>query len=264
MIRAMGRPRRAYVDVEDRQVHVRTLGEGRPLLLVHQNAHSSSMWELLMPELAPRGYRTVALDLPGYGLSDPFPGEPSLADYGRCVCAVADGLGIDGFDVLGTHLGASLALELAVEHPERVGRAIGYGLFLPGGRHEAAVTGAAPPVYDPDGAEVARQWEIRWALGANAEMAVRSLAANLEAGTRRHLGLLAMKNADPVRLLERLQRPYLAISSRLDSFFEESQRAADLSPHVTFLDAGENGLFFAEANPALYARYVDEFLSGAR
>lgn len=95
-------------------------------------------------------------------------------------------------------------------------------------------------------------------------MAVRSLAANLEAGMRRHLGLLAMKHTDHVRLLERLGRPYLAISSRLDSFYEESQRAAELSPHVTFLDAGENGLFFAEANPALYARYVDEFLTGAR
>jgi pimeloyl-ACP methyl ester carboxylesterase len=163
--------------------------------------------------------------------------------------------------VLGQHLGASLALELAVQQPERVGRAIGYGLFLPGGRWEAAVTGAAPPVYDRDGAEVVRQWEIRFALGGTTEMAVRSLAANLEAGMGRHLGLLAMKHSDHVRLLERLERPYLAISSPLDSFYEESQRAASLSPHVTFLDAGQNGLFFAEADPALYARYVDEFLT---
>jgi pimeloyl-ACP methyl ester carboxylesterase len=255
----MKRPRRTYLDVDDLQVHVRTLGEGRPLLLVHQNAHSSAMWELLMPELAARGYRAIALDLPGYGLSDPLGGEPSLADYARVACAALDQLGVDGFDVLGQHLGASLALKLAVERPERVGRTIGYGLFLPGGRWEAAVTGAGPPLYDRAGAEVARQWEIRWALGGDAEMAVRSLAANFEAGMRRHLGLLAMKHEDHERLLEQLERPYLVISSPLDSFYEESQRAAELSPHVTFLDAGDNGLFFAESDPALYASYIDDF-----
>jgi hypothetical protein len=92
-------------------------------------------------------------------------------------------------------------------------------------------------------------------------MAVRSLAANFEAGMRRHLGLLAMKREDHVRLLERLERPYLAISGPLDSFYEETRRSAEISPRVTFLDAGENGLFFGEENPELYARHVDEFLA---
>ena len=259
----MTRPRREYHDVDGLQVHVRTAGEGRPLLLVHQNAYSSAMWERLMPELAARGYRAIALDLPGYGMSDALAGEPSLAAYGAVACAVLDQLGVDGFDVLGQHLGASLGLALAVERPARVGRAIGYGLFLPGGRWEAAVTGAAPPVYDREGAEVARQWEIRFALGGDAEMAVRSLAANLEAGMGRHLGLLAMKHTDHVRLLERLERPYLAMSSPLDSFYEESRRAAEISPFVEFLDTGSHGLFFAESDPALYASYVDAFLGSA-
>jgi pimeloyl-ACP methyl ester carboxylesterase len=256
----MTKPRRAYLDVDGRQVHLRTLGEGRPLLLLHQNAYSSLMWELMLPELAARGYQGIAVDLPGYGMSDPLPGEPTLADYGAVALAVLDALGAGGFDVLGQHLGASLALELAVDHGDRVGRAIGYGLFLPGGKWEAAVTAAAPPVYDRDGAEVAKQWEIRFALGGDARMAVRSLAANLEAGMRRHLGLLAMKREDHEALLRRLERPYLALSSPLDSFYEESRRAATLSRHVTFRDTGENGLFFPESNPALYASYVDEFL----
>jgi pimeloyl-ACP methyl ester carboxylesterase len=260
----MTQPRRSYHDVDELQIHLRTCGQGRPLLLIHQNAYSSAMWERLMPELADRGYRTIAFDLPGYGLSDPFPQEPSLGDYARVACALLDQVGVEAFAVLGQHLGASLALKLAVEHPERVTGAIGYGLFLPGGRYEDAVIAAAPPVYDREGGEVMRQWEGRFALGGDAEMAVRSLAANLEAGTRRHLGLLAMKHEDHERLLERLERPYLAISSPLDTFFEESQRAAQLSPYVTFLDAQANGLFFGEANPALYARQVDEFLRSAR
>lgn len=258
--------RRAYIDQGDRQLHFRLLGEGRPMLLIHHNAYSSALWDAVMPELAARGYRTIAPDLPGYGLSDPFPEKPSLSDYAGSMLALLDALGEEEFDVTGQHLGASIALRLAIDRPERLGRAIGFGLFLPGGRFEAAVTAAAPPVYDQEGAEVQRQWSIRWQLGGprfTADIAVRSLAANLECGERRHLGLLAMRDEDHEALVRRLERPFLAISSSRDSFYEESQRAAQLSRHVTFLDVGdENGIFMAEENPSLYARIVDESLRG--
>jgi pimeloyl-ACP methyl ester carboxylesterase len=260
----MGRVQRAYVDQGDRQLHVRTAGEGRALLLVHQNAHSSSMWEALMPELAANGRRAIALDLPGYGLSDPFPVPPSLRDYASSALSLLDVLGVGEFDVLGQHLGASVGLRLAVDVPARVGGGIGFGIFLPGGRFESAVTAAAPPVYDRAGAEVMRQWEIRWQLGGakfTPEMAVRSVAANLEAGERRHLGLLAMKDSDHEAMVRDLTRPFLGISSHRDSFFEETQHAAALNSHVSFRDVGEEGLFFAEENPREYARIVEDFLS---
>jgi pimeloyl-ACP methyl ester carboxylesterase len=260
----MGHIKRAYVDQGDRQLHLRTVGEGRALLLVHQNAHSSTMWEALMPELAANGRRAIALDLPGYGLSDPFPAPPSLRGYANCALSMLDALGVGGFDVLGQHLGASLGLQLVLDAPERVGAGIGFGIFLPGGRFESAVTAAAPPVYDRAGAEVMRQWNIRWQLGGanfTAEMAVRSVAANLEAGERRHLGLLAMKDSDHEAMVRDLTRPFLGISSHRDSFYEETQRAAALNSHVSFRDVGDEGLFFAEENPREYARIVEDFLS---
>lgn len=80
----MSHIQRAYVDQGDRQLHLRTAGEGRALLLVHQNAHSSTMWEARMPEVAANGRRAIALDLPGHGLSDPFPAPPSLRGYANC------------------------------------------------------------------------------------------------------------------------------------------------------------------------------------
>jgi pimeloyl-ACP methyl ester carboxylesterase len=255
--------RRSYVDVGSGQVHVRSLGDGRPLLLVHQNAYSSEMWVGLMPELAACGHRAIAIDLPGYGLSDPWPVRPSLHGYARLAVDVLDALGVGGFDVLGQHLGASVALRLAVDVPQRVGAGIGFGVFLPGGRYESAVTAASPPVYDLEGEEVMRQWRIRWQLGADrftAEMAVRSLAANLQAGQRRHLGLLAMNDEDHEVLLRALTRPYLAISSERDSFYAESQRAATISPHVRFIDAGDEGLFWPDEDPSGYARVIAGFL----
>jgi pimeloyl-ACP methyl ester carboxylesterase len=267
-VSASPRPHRAYIDCAGRQIHFCTLGEGRPLLLVHQNAYSGEMWTALMPHLVARGYRTIAPDLPGYGCSDALTGEPSLNDYVASTIAVLDELRVDEFDVVGQHLGAWVALRAAVEHPDRVGSAIGYGLYLPGGPRESFITAAAPPVYDREGTTLVRHWEARWQFGGpafTAAMAVRSLAADLQAGERRHLGLLAMRDEDHAVTLQALRRPYLAISSPRDTFYEESQRAARLSEHVTFFDAGEsNSVSFADENPGRYAQIIDEFLRGER
>ena len=43
--------RRAYVDLDHGQVHYRTAGTGRPLVLLHQTASSSVMYERLAPHL---------------------------------------------------------------------------------------------------------------------------------------------------------------------------------------------------------------------
>ena len=60
------------VRLADPAVAVRVLeaGEGPPLVLVHGSGMSASTWAPLMPWL--RTYRLIALDLPGFGLSDPF------------------------------------------------------------------------------------------------------------------------------------------------------------------------------------------------
>lgn len=64
----------------------------------------------------------VAINRPGYGLSDPAESDHvSVADD---VVAVADALGIERFAVLGMSLGGPYALACAVRHPERV-RAVG-------------------------------------------------------------------------------------------------------------------------------------------
>jgi len=51
-------------------VRVLEAGDGPPLLLVHGSGMSGSTWAPLLPHLA--GYRLIAFDLPGFGLSDAF------------------------------------------------------------------------------------------------------------------------------------------------------------------------------------------------
>lgn len=96
----------------------------RPLLLIHGWGASVYMWRDWFTPLAAAGFRPVAVDLPSHGLSD-APAEDAgyrverLADAVR---AVIDALGLESPDVVAQSMGGTIALELALEDPSRVGR----------------------------------------------------------------------------------------------------------------------------------------------
>ncbi len=67
-------PRQDYVDGPWGQIHVRVDGpaaSGAPtVFLIHQVVWSSAQFKNAQPQLAALGVRSIAVDLPGYGLSD--------------------------------------------------------------------------------------------------------------------------------------------------------------------------------------------------
>jgi len=91
-------------------------GSGKPLLLVHgiSNLHN---WDLVVPALAAQ--RTViAVDLPGFGDSPPLAGEVTVATLTDAVEEFIAEEGLTGVDVVGSSMGARMALEMARrEHP---------------------------------------------------------------------------------------------------------------------------------------------------
>jgi pimeloyl-ACP methyl ester carboxylesterase len=103
-------------------------GEGeRPIVLVHGLLMNRRMFERLGPALARRGNRVICVDLLGHGRSD----QPddlrlySMPLFAAQIVALLDHLGLERAVVGGTSLGANVALELAVRHPDRV-----EGLFI--------------------------------------------------------------------------------------------------------------------------------------
>lgn len=110
--------KKAYVDVEHGQLHYREEGAGAPLVLLHKTPSSSIQFERAMPALGER-FRTIALDTPGFGNSDPLPRQPLMADYGQVVLQFLDALGLEQVDLLGHHTGASIAIEAATQQPKR-------------------------------------------------------------------------------------------------------------------------------------------------
>lgn len=111
------------------RIHVRRTRpagrESRPLLLVHGNCSSSAFFQRLLEEL-PDGVDGVAPDLRGFGETEPLPIDATrgMRDFSDDVAALLDALGIERADVVAHSAGAGVVMQLAVDHPDRVGRMV--------------------------------------------------------------------------------------------------------------------------------------------
>ena len=107
------------VGLADPPLAVRVLesGDGPPLLLVHGSGMAASTWAPLMARLP--GRRLLAVDLPGFGLSDPLDyGGRSLREHAVAqLTSLLDALGLERVPIVGTSLGAMWALCLALWTP---------------------------------------------------------------------------------------------------------------------------------------------------
>ncbi len=94
----------------------------RPLILLHGLLLSQEMHRPLARALAAKGNRVLTLDLLGHGASErpPEMWRYSMATYGRQVVGLMDHLGIERAAVMGTSLGANVALEVAAGAPDRL------------------------------------------------------------------------------------------------------------------------------------------------
>lgn len=91
-----------------------------PLLLSHGNASSARFFEELMAALPE--YHIVAPDHRGYGASEARRADATrgLRDYSDDLEALVRALGWDRFYLLGWSLGGNIAMQYAIDHPERI------------------------------------------------------------------------------------------------------------------------------------------------
>ena len=105
---------RAYIDGPQGQIHYQVFGKGIPLILCHQAPTCSVQFQEVLQPLADRGFRAVAIDNPGFGMSDGPSAPPSIEhDYLNATMAVMDALQIERAHIVGHHTGSMLAVEAA-------------------------------------------------------------------------------------------------------------------------------------------------------
>jgi len=95
-------------------------GDGPPLLFIHGLGGIWQNWLLNIPAFMGT-HRCVAIDLPGFGLSEK-PDECSIPGFARTVDEVCRVLEIDEPVVIGNSMGGFVGAELAVSFPTRVSK----------------------------------------------------------------------------------------------------------------------------------------------
>jgi pimeloyl-ACP methyl ester carboxylesterase len=96
-------------------------GSGPTVLLLHATLHDRHDFDPIVEALA-RRYRTIAVDWPGHGDSDPIDAaiEPSAPLFADVLEDVVDGLGLSRAALIGNSVGGFAAARLAINRPELV------------------------------------------------------------------------------------------------------------------------------------------------
>lgn len=118
-----------FVDVPGGRLFVVSDGEGPPIVLLHASIADHRAWDALVPGLVAAGYRAVRFDLRAFGRSTTDDVEfSSRAD----LVAVLDAMGIRRAVLVGNSRGGQIALDSAIEYPERVLAIVGVAAALGG------------------------------------------------------------------------------------------------------------------------------------
>jgi pimeloyl-ACP methyl ester carboxylesterase len=107
-------------------LHYETIGRGQPIILLHGWINSWDVWRDAMIALGTSGrYRVYALDFWGFGDSAKGQGSANeltfrIASYVEMVRQFMDTLGILEAPIFGHSMGGTVALQMALENPDRV------------------------------------------------------------------------------------------------------------------------------------------------
>jgi pimeloyl-ACP methyl ester carboxylesterase len=118
-----------YVDVPGGRLFVVDEGDGPPVVLLHAGIVDLRSWDEVVPFLVDRGHRVVRYDARAWGRST----TEDVAYSNRAdLVAVLDALEIGRAALVGNSRGGQIAVDTAIEHPDRVVAVVGVGAGVGG------------------------------------------------------------------------------------------------------------------------------------
>ena len=117
------------VDVPGGRLHVVDEGHGPPLVLIHASVADLRSWDDVVPHLTRASHRVIRYDIRGLGQSTT---EAVEFSHQADLLAVLDASRVGSAVLVGNSKGGSIAIDTAIESPERVVAVIGVAVGLGG------------------------------------------------------------------------------------------------------------------------------------
>ncbi len=113
-------PESIFLDIDGQKVHLRLVGEGEPVFLIHGSFSSLHTWDVWQKEMSPY-FLTISIDLPGHGLTGPSEEKRySVKDYSILIQKITDKLDLESFHLAGNSMGGAVAMQVASDNPSMV------------------------------------------------------------------------------------------------------------------------------------------------
>lgn len=137
-----------FVQLSAHRIHYHEAGTGHPVILIHGSGAGATGWTNFSPNIAElaKNYRVIALDLPGWGKSDPHDPTttPTVPVSAAAIREMMDKLGLEKAALVGNSLGGMIALKFAEDYNDRMSHMITMGsgivalptMFAPAGLSE--------------------------------------------------------------------------------------------------------------------------------
>jgi pimeloyl-ACP methyl ester carboxylesterase len=235
-----------HAKVNGISLYYAVVGHGPPVVLLHGGLANSDYWGNQVKALAPH-HMVILMDSRGHGRStrDTRPyGYDLMADD---VVGLLDTLHVARADIVGWSDGAILGLDLAMRHPDRVGRIFAFAAntvtsgvqdgveknptfarYIERAGHEYAKLSATPKDYEAFVAQISKMWETEpnwtdaqlrsikapvWVVDGDHDEAIKRAHTEYIAATIPGAGLLILPNVSHFAFL---QDPALFNAALLD------------------------------------------------
>jgi pimeloyl-ACP methyl ester carboxylesterase len=134
-------------------------GRGAPLLLLHGGAGSGAQFSKQIPDFEKRRLLIVP-DCPEQGRTEGRDGPLTYHQMAEDMIALLDQLKLGRVDVMGWSDGGNIGLDMAMHHPERVGRLVVFGAnFRPDGLNQADFDWGLTATPESFGAGMKEGWQ---------------------------------------------------------------------------------------------------------
>jgi len=253
--------KKGYIETTVGSIHFRSAGDAaKPhLLLLHQTASSSAMYERMMNLLAD-DYYIFAPDTPGFGGSDQPTEYATVSIWADATREACNKICLKTPFVFGHHTGASIAVQMQFDSAFARKIVLSGPPYLTAGQKTAFLKTIEPIILDSEGKYATKLWQRLRAKDPEAEIGLthREFILNLISGERYHEAYHAVFTHEFESQLATIDVPVLVMAGDGDTL-KDSLEPAFHSVKNGVMKRVIGNTYICDQSPEVVADVIREF-----